>query len=197
MGDSISIFEVEVKLLLNDVKAIESVLVDLGAKRTNSEKQIDIYLDHPCKSFGNTDEALRLRRRVNIGLDSVEAHNLPNTPIEMTYKGPKIDSTTKTRVELSVGIDDLDVAKALFLKLGFTDAATIKKNRIFYSHGGITVSIDDVEDIGTFLELECVVHSDELIPEAREEIFQLIESMGLNPDDSIRDSYLELYLKNQ
>jgi len=197
MNESISIFEVEVKLPLHDVKAIESVLTDLGAKRTNSEKQIDVYLDHPCKSFGETDEALRLRTRKNIVVDSPDAHDIPDTEIEMTYKGPKIDATTKTRIELSVGVDNLEVAKALLLNLGFKDVATITKNRIFYVHKGITVSIDDIQDIGTYLELERVVNSEELIHDARKEIFQLIESMGLNPNDSIRESYLEIYLKNQ
>lgn len=197
MNDSISIFEVEVKLPLHDVKAIESVLTDLGAKRTNSEKQIDVYLDHPCKSFGETDEALRLRTRKNIVVDSSDAHDIPDTEIEMTYKGPKIDATTKTRIELSVGVDNLEVAKALLLNLGFKDVATITKNRIFYIHKGITVSIDDIQDIGTYLELERVVNSEELIHDARKEIFQLIESMGLNPNDSIRESYLEIYLKTQ
>ncbi len=197
MNDSISIFEVEVKLPLHDVKAIESVLTDLGAKRTNSEKQIDVYLDHPCKSFGETDEALRLRTRKNIVVDSPDANDIPDTEIEMTYKGPKIDATTKTRIELSVGVDNLEVAKALLLNLGFKDVATITKNRIFYVHKGITVSIDDIQDIGTYLELERVVNSEELIHDARKEIFQLIESMGLNPNDSIRESYLEIYLKNQ
>lgn len=197
MNESISIFEVEVKLPLHDVKAIESVLTDLGAKRTNSEKQIDVYLDHPCKSFGETDEALRLRTRKNIVVDSPDANDIPDTEIEMTYKGPKIDATTKTRIELSVGVDNLEVAKALLLNLGFKDVATITKNRIFYVHKGITVSIDDIQDIGTYLELERVVNSEELIHDARKEIFQLIESMGLNPNDSIRESYLEIYLKNQ
>lgn len=197
MDDSISIFEVEVKFSLHDVKAIESVLTDLGAKLINSETQIDIYLDHPCKSFGETDEALRLRSRMNIVRTSLDEHNIPDAEIEMTYKGPKIDATTKTRVELSIGVDNLEVAKALLLNLGFKDVATITKNRIFYIHQGITVTIDDVQDVGTFLEIERVVHSEELIHDARKEIFQLIESMGLNPNDSIRDSYLEIYLRNQ
>ena len=197
MDDSSSIYEVEVKLPLSDVKAIESVLIDLGAKRTNSETQVDIYLDHPCKSFGKTDEALRLRSSVNVIIDSTDDHNITHTPIEMTYKGPKIDATTKTRVELSIGVDDLEVAKALLLNLGFKNVGTITKKRISYNHEGTIVTIDDVEDVGMFLELERVVHSKEQISTARNEIFQLVESMGLNIADSIRESYLEIYLKNQ
>lgn len=190
-----SIFEVEVKVPINDIGFIEDALERLGALKTNTETQIDIYLNHPCKSFETTDEALRLRRRVNISLEDQDEIDITHPLLEMTYKGPKIDTTTKTRVELSLGIDDIHIAKELLINLGFKEVAVISKKRIFYHINEIVVSIDDVENVGIFLELERVVYSKDTIREARKDIFHLLEELGIDPDNSIRTSYLELFLE--
>ncbi len=190
-----SIFEVEVKVPISDIGFIEKGLERLSAIKTNTETQIDVYLNHPCRSFGTTDEALRLRRRVNISLEDQDEIDISHPLLEMTYKGPKIDTTTKTRVELSLGIDDIDIARDLLVNLGFEEVAVISKKRIFYHINEIVVSIDDVEKVGIFLELERVVYSKDQIPEARNDIFHLLEELGVDPSISTRTSYLELFLE--
>jgi len=67
------------------------------------------------------------------------------------------------------------------------------KTRSFYDVGGITVSIDDVVDVGLFLELERVVYEESEIEPARESIFEVVRKLGLDPSKAIRTSYLELY----
>ena len=192
-----SIFEVEVKVPITDIGFIENGLERLGAIKTNTETQIDLYLNHPCKSFGTTDEVLRLRRRVNISMEDQDEIDITHPLLEMTYKGPKIDTTTKTRVELSLGIDDIDIAKELLIRLGFKEVAVISKKRIFYHINEIIVSIDDVENVGIFLELERLVYSKDRIPETRNDIFHLLEEIGVDPKKSIRTSYLELFLEKK
>lgn len=192
-----SIFEVEVKVPITDIGFIENGLERLGAIKTNTETQIDLYLNHPCRSFGTTDEALRLRRRVNISMEDQDEIDITHPLLEMTYKGPKIDTTTKTRVELSLGIDDIDIAKELLIRLGFKEVAVISKKRIFYHINEIIVSIDDVENVGIFLELERLVYSKDRIPETRNDIFHLLEEIGVDPKKSIRTSYLELFLEKK
>lgn len=192
-----SIFEVEVKVPITDIGFIENGLERLGAIKTNTETQIDLYLNHPCRSFGTTDEALRLRRRVNISMEDQDEIDITHPLLEMTYKGPKIDTTTKTRVELSLGIDDIDIAKEILINLGFKKVAVISKKRIFYHINEIIVSIDDVENVGIFLELERLVYSKDRIPETRNDIFHLLEEIGVDPKKSIRTSYLELFLEKK
>ncbi|MHA1882363.1 MAG: class IV adenylate cyclase [Candidatus Thorarchaeota archaeon] len=192
-----SIFEVEVKVPISDIDFIETGLERLGAIKTNTETQVDIYMNHPCKSFEDTDEALRLRRRVNISLEDQDEIDITHPLLEMTYKGPKIDTTTKTRVELSLGIDDISIAKELLINLGFKEVGVITKKRIFYHINEIVVSIDEVESVGFFLELERVVYSMDAIPEARKDIFHLLEELGIDPASSIRTSYLEILLEKK
>ena len=189
-------YEVEVKIPIPDEKSIESVLLKLGAKKTNIETQTDVYFDHPCRSFEETDEALRIRSRGKI-TKFEESPSISDQKTEMTYKGPKLDSTTKTRLEISLGIADIASAKTILDQLGFRNVATIRKQRSFFLLEDTVISIDSVEHVGLFLELERVVESEELIHSARELIFGQLEKLGLDSKDSIRESYLELFLRKE
>ena len=186
--------EVEVKISIENRKSVEEALHRIGAQRLNSETQVDAYFDHPVRTFQETDEALRLRSRH----PDVEGDELDSTippPYEMTYKGPKLESRSKSRVELSVHISNIDSARLILESLGFKHVATISKRRVFYTVDSITVSVDDVEDVGLFLELERIVTSRGDMSPALDMIFNLIERLGLDSNNSIRTSYLELFLQ--
>jgi adenylate cyclase class 2 len=186
-------FEVEVKIPLEETEQLEAALLEIGARKLNTETQVDAYFDHPCRSFPETDEAIRIRSRQPHSDDyQVVPDDRPLA--EMTYKGPKVDPLSKTRVELSVGLDDSREAELILTQLGFKSIAEVTKIRSFYSMRDITISIDDVIDVGIFLELERVVEHEAQIASAREDIFEVVRELGLNPEESIRDSYLEMYL---
>ena len=186
--------EVEVKIPIENRKSVEEALNRIGAQKMNSETQVDTYFDHPARAFQKTDEALRLRNR-HPEVEGDEKDNTTTTPYELTYKGPKLESRSKSRVELSVHISNIDSAQLILESLGFKHVATISKRRVFYTIDSITVSVDDVEDVGLFLELERIVASRDDMNPALDMIFNLVERLGLDSSNSIRTSYLELFLQ--
>jgi adenylate cyclase class 2 len=185
-------YEVEVKVPIDDEKGIMRTLLNAGGTQLNSEIQSDTYFDHPCRSFSQTDEAIRIRVR-----EPADNHPLissKHSSIELTYKGPKIDKTTKTRVEYTSGISDVKATTSILHHIGFKHVATIKKHRTFFELDGITVSIDNVEGVGTFIELEIIADSKKEMQHARDRILSLVRSLSLDPTRMVRESYLELYL---
>src|SRR5437868_7119625 len=112
-------YEVEQKFPLTNPAEVESQLAALGATFQPPINQIDHYFRHPCRDFAQTDEALRLR---NVGSDNF-----------ITYKGPKIDPTSKTRRELelplSTGSETVERFTELLGALGFKPVATVSKQR--------------------------------------------------------------------
>jgi adenylate cyclase class 2 len=190
-------FEVEVKIPLEETEQIKGTLFEIGGRMLNTETQIDAYFDHPCRSFPETDEAIRIRSRQPHPNQNKVILNESRPLNEMTYKGPKVDPLSKTRLELSVGLDDSREAGLILTQLGFKAVAEITKIRSFYAVRDITISIDDVVDVGMFLELERVVYAENEVADARNEIFEVIRELGLNPEESIRTSYLELYLEKK
>ena len=115
----------------------------------------------------------------------------------LTYKGPKVDATTKTRHEIDLPLPpEEETAQAwigLLTALGFTVAGEVRKSRrkahVAWQGRRVEVSLDEVEGLGTFVELELVVGPAEA-EAAKTCIAALAERLQL--EGSVRRSYLEL-----
>lgn len=181
--------EVELKVPLETPDKVRHRLEQMEALELNTETQRDDYFDHPCRSFFKTDEALRVRTRESIsGIETNFAVQ------ELTYKGPKLDKVSKTRVELSTDLTETESILAMLEHLGFSHVARITKKRTFFRLNKVTISLDQVESLGWFLELELLVDSKDEVSSSLGQLFSIIQDLGIDPKSSIRESYLELYL---
>ena len=81
-------YEVELKYRVADVPEVEAALERLGASWHGTAEQVDRYFNHPSRDFAVTDEALRLRSTA-VG-------------VAITWKGPRLDATAKTRREIEL-----------------------------------------------------------------------------------------------
>jgi len=189
-------YEVEIKLPIADKETMKQKIIQAGGVPLNTDLQIDIYYDHPCRSFSETDESIRIRRR-SLTKDSL-TQDSEHASVELTYKGPKVDKKTKTRIEYTVDLEEKNYENVnkILISIGFRFVATITKIREFFDISGITASLDDVTDVGLFIELELIADGNDRMKEARERILKLVKTLGLNEKDTIRESYLELYLTN-
>jgi adenylate cyclase class 2 len=176
-------YEVEVKVEA-DHAAVRRRLAELDAVRGSHVVQRDTYYDAPHRDFAETDEALRLRRETVVDGDE---------STRLTYKGPLVDSTSKTRRELETGVVDGETADGILRALGFTPAAVVEKERERYRVDGYTVTLDAVTDVGSFVEVEREVPEAEL-DATREGAFEVLRRLGLDPDDGVRTSYLGMLL---
>ena len=177
-------YEVEVKVAA-DLAAVADRLDELGATQTGDVVQVDTYYDAPHREFAETDEALRVRRETRAG----------ETEARLTYKGPLVEAESKTREEFETAVDDGETADAIFENLGFTPAATVEKDRRFYRYDGYTVTLDAVEGVGEFVEVETETDEDG-VERAREGAYEVLRDLGLDPDQQIRTSYLGLLLED-
>lgn len=179
-------YEVEQKYRVVDMAAFETALVAHGATISEPHPEADVYYAHPLRDFATTDEALRIRHK--------------GTSYFITYKGPKIDKTTKTRRELELPLTTThDTAASwheLLELLGFTPVAEVRKQRrmakVAWQGQTVEATLDNVERVGTYAELELIT-DDAGLDAARACIASLAESLGLIQSE--RRSYLELLLE--
>jgi adenylate cyclase, class 2 len=179
-------YEVEQKHRVEDVGALVTQLVERGITLEPPVTQADEYFSHPARDFAKTDEALRIRTTGECSF--------------VTYKGPKLDATTKTRRELELPLhpEDADGIKfaELLAAVGFRPVATVRKQRrrfdIDFKGHRVEGALDDVEHVGTFVELELPANDDDL-EAAKQVIRELAEELRLGPSE--RRSYLELLLE--
>lgn len=176
-------YEVELKLRAAH-DPLRERLDAIGAEPAGTVTQVDTYYDHPVREFAETDEALRVRRETDS--DGERA--------KVTYKGPLVDEVSKTREELETGVADGDTMAAIVESVGFDPAATVEKERERFRHGEYTITLDSVEGLGEFVEVE--TEAEEIEP-ARAGATELLEALGLDPDEGIRTSYLGLLLAGE
>jgi adenylate cyclase class 2 len=193
-------FEVELKVRA-DHGTVRERLTDLGADRTAVLTQTDTYYDAPHRDFAETDEALRIRREERLrGPDhQVRRGEWSDEGVAsqtyLTYKGPLVEDASKTREEFESGVDDGAALAGALDGIGFEPAATVEKRRERYRVDGFGVTLDAVEGIGEFVEVEREVETESEVPAAREAAIELLERLGLDADDQIRTSYLGLQLE--
>jgi adenylate cyclase class 2 len=174
--------EIEVKAHAEDLKEVETRILAKGAELTWQGEQRDTYYNHPNRDFAQTDEALRVRETQGRAV--------------LTYKGPKLDPSSKTREEIELEIADSASMKPLLAKLGFTEVALVIKQRTKYAMDDLMVCLDDVVDVGKFVEIEVSVpsiESEARVSEERDRIIDVMKDLGLSKFE--RTSYLELLLE--
>ncbi len=177
--------EVEVRYRRPDRAAVVARLTALGAERVEERSEADLYFEAPDRDLKARDEAFRLRRS---GPRNV-----------LTFKGPRRDAETKTRTEIEVPLADgaeVAAAERLLVSLGYRPLATVCKRREVYRlvRDGfrLEVCFDDVEQVGSFVELEVVAAEEQCGP-AQAVLLRTAAELGLT--DAETRSYLALVLQ--
>ena len=164
--------EVELKFHLLDEAALRRELAQFAIDWQPAEEQVDCYFNHPARDFAQTDEAVRLRQ---MGNENV-----------ITYKGPKLDPTTKTRREIELpivqGKEGLVQFGQLLEVLSFRRVAEVRKLR---TTGKFTWQRWPVE----------VALEESDLPAARSAILKLATRLNLTEQE--RRGYLEMLLSKR
>jgi adenylate cyclase class 2 len=170
--------EVELKVKIPSPDPVREQLKRKHAEFQGKAHEHDIFYNAPHRDFGVTDEAVRVRYTDDRAV--------------VTYKGPKIKKFgLKAREELNFGVESGVAFETMLLRLGFTRTTEVNKWRENFRLGNATISLDDVDGLGTFAEIEVIAENDADNPTVRiEKIAQEIGVVG----EPILESYLELIL---
>ena len=181
--------EVEIKFRVPDSSLIERLIAMGNLTFGEPVVQRDVYFNHPQRNFRETDEALRIRTSGDQNA--------------LTYKAPRLDTLTRTRPETEIpflaGAESTEQMRAVLLALGFRVIESVEKTRrtaaLIWEGTVIEVTLDEVESLGTYLEIETM--SDESRwPMARDQIVRLAEHWGILELREPR-SYLRMLLEQQ
>ena len=172
--------EVETKLKIDYIEHIEERVKELSGEYKGEKTEIDLYFDHPGMQILSGGCALRVR-------DSGGKYML-------TYKGPKKDDETTSRDEIEIGIESASEMVKILGELGFYEICVIKKLRKTYHLEDLIITLDNVTDLGEFIEVEGKANNDEEFEEKKGEIFKLLKKLGLSTEAISQRSYLEMLL---
>ena len=173
--------EVELKVKIPSLGPVREHLERKHAQSGGNVHEHDIYYNAPHRDFGQTDEAVRVRY--------TDDHAV------VTYKGPKIKKFgLKAREELNFAVESGETFETMLDRLGFTRTLEVNKWRETYRIGAASVSLDTVDGLGTFAEIEVIAEDETDNP--TDQIERIAKEIGVN-GEPILESYLEMLLKKK
>jgi adenylate cyclase class 2 len=168
--------EIELKVRVSALEPVRVRLHQHNATFCGRVHEHDIYFNAPHRDFSKTDEALRVR--------------YADGKAVVTYKGAKIKNLgLKGREELNTAIKSGEIFESILTRLGFVRTAEVNKWRENYRLGNASIALDEVEHLGTFVEIE--VLSDAGAQDVKTGIERLAKELGVE-GEPILASYLEL-----
>ena len=177
--------EVEIKLPIKNRQKIIADLTSLGFKMGSTISETDVYFDNNKEQIRKNSEALRIRLIQN--LENGETRSV------ITFKGKKLDQVSMTRQELETGISDAETGMRILEAIGFSPVLPkVVKKRQSYHWKQMTACVDQVQNLGDFLELELVIGEDEKRDLALRKIEEILHKLGFQMSDTTRTSYLSM-----
>ena len=173
--------EVELKVKVPSLEPVRKQLLAKGAEFKDRIHEHDIYYNAPHRDFGVTDEAVRVR--------------YTNDHAAVTYKGAKIKKFgLKAREELNTAVESGEVFETMLNRLGFTKTTEVNKWRENFRYADAAISLDEVDELGPFVEIEIMAEDENSHAEAT--IGRIAKEIGVS-GESILASYLELLLSKR
>jgi len=162
---------IEIKARCHDLNTFEDQLKRLAVQFEGEDAQTDTFFTVP-------EGRLKLRESQLYG-------NFLIPYVRSDQKGPRPADYSL------IPLEDVEKVKGLLSSIlgvkGF-----LRKIRRIYLYENVRIHIDQVEDLGTFIELEAVVSKSDDEGVSRNKIDRLLEYFNIEDDDLIAKAYIEL-----
>ncbi|MFH1316839.1 MAG: class IV adenylate cyclase [Candidatus Woesearchaeota archaeon] len=166
--------EIEVKAKINDFDNLIMKLKELGCNLGEELIQCDIIFKSNKTDFSNIkrgENILRIRDE--------------NGKFKLTLKRSQENSLDC--IENEVVIDDDNQMREILLNLGYKEVLRINKLRRKFKFKDYEICLDDVEELGKFIEVEKI--SEEDSKKVQEELFRFLKDLGIREENRIEKGY--------
>ncbi len=161
---------IEIKARITDYEKVKRLVEELCPAPPQTEQQEDTFFITP-------KGRLKLRES-----DDQSA---------LIYYDRK-DSLEPSQSDIAISfIENPDILKSVLSKsLGIR--GIVKKKRILYKYGQTRIHLDDVKELGKFIELEVVLKSDQTSKDGETIANKLMDKFGIQNTDLIDVAYIDL-----
>lgn len=165
---------VEIKARCSDFKTLEATLKRKRAKYVGVLRQVDTYFKVPSGR-------LKLRELSKTNGELIRYERADES-------GPKLCSYSILPTDKPAELKQL-----LSGTLGIL--GVVKKTRRLYLIGQTRVHLDQVQNLGKFLELEVVLKKGQGIADGKRIAMHLLSEIGLRPNTLVPGSYIDLLVR--
>jgi predicted adenylyl cyclase CyaB len=160
---------IEMKATLRSLIPARDKINAMGAHKHGTYRQVDTYF--------------------NVHTGRLKLREIDGEPTSMLvyYDREDIPDIKESDI-IILETDDPEALKAI-LQRSLGIKVIITKQREIYRHQGTQIHLDNVEDLGTYIEFERPITD---LPEDRKNLEELMEKLTIKPGDLITGSYSDL-----
>ena len=171
--------EIEIKLKVKDFSELKNKLLLEGCVLSNPINQNDTIYSHKDKigkEWTKPDEGdfvIRIRRQDNKS--------------ELTVKQQR--SHELDNLEFETEVKDSEVMHQILSLLGYVPMVEVKKKRQKGKLGQYEICLDEVDELGTFVELEKLADDEADVATVEEDLFREMERLGVPRENREKRGY--------
>lgn len=166
--------EIELKFRVNDYDKLMDKLKSLGCEIGELIEQSDSVYVGDLNHVESVKDSIWLRVRKE------------NDRVELNVK--KQSAKIQESKEVEFGVDSYEKANEFLEVLGYKKWVTVNKRRRYSKYLDYNLCIDEVERLGSFIEVELLVSEDDK-KDYLEDIKSVAETLGLDKNDIVNSHY--------
>ena len=163
-----SMIEIEIRAKIDNPEVIEHRLLEMGAEFVREIKQSDMI-------FGSPNNLDKQHKIVEGGIAPRIRQESGRTTLEF-----KKINREEGGFEITANLTNIDEGTELLHLLGFNEAFTIVKTRRCYDLAGYSVSIDEVDNLGFYVEIEKMIGDMDEAPRAKDYCLNILNTISKN-----------------
>lgn len=175
-------YEIEVKAKIKDLNILTAKLKELGCVLSLPIIQDDYIYNQKgidLKDHKHNTPVLRIREQEGRTIFTMKKN-----------RSDELDC-----IEKEVEVDDKNKLKEIIELLGFEQTVEVHKKRQKGRYGEYEICLDEVQDLGSFIEVEKLSNEDG--EKVKNKLFNFLEKLGINKEDRVSIGYdSQIWLKN-
>ena len=176
--------EIELRAKISNEKLLEEKLKQLPGilEKKSGERQVDLYFKHEGEE--NEKMVIRIRK------------NYENNKAILTFKSKSRHSQDIAWQDFDTPIVDPDRLEELLLNSGYVYFCLIDKVRQSFAYKDFEINIDNIRDLGLFIEIEKNGAESEA-ETIRKQIIDLLELLGVAESAIIHQGYVQMIINQK
>ncbi len=171
--------EIEIKLQAPDLKIIEQKLAELGCKISEPITQEDTNFIH------KDDISWFKESRGNFLYPRLRKQE--GAPLKLTIKKPL--SNEMDCIEHEIEVNDAEEVKNILKLFDYVEGVTVKKTRRTCTWNDYSLTLDEVDSLGSFIEIERVMADGDAEKIQKEMFVFAKENFNLERDENVMKGY--------
>lgn len=170
-------YEVEIKFKVKNKEEVYTKIESLNCKFSKLHQCDKIYVKEGINDFNIPagENVLRIREQNNVSYITLKQR--------------------LNHLEYETKVEDPNVLNDIFVALGYHKLVEVDKYRKETTFEGFNITIDKVEKLGTFVEIEKLTENSEEIESIKEEIFNFALKLGFTKEDVETKKYDSMILE--